>query len=79
LLVGDNASGSASSSSGALPTTEGYKYTETFFMITAGAGLFVAAILFLVDKRGAGVLGASPARRAQIKADMQPIVGADVN
>jgi len=62
-----------------LPTEEGYKYTELFFMATAAAGVVVAFILFLVDKRGAGVLGASPSRREEIKKDMLPLVEGDVN
>lgn len=63
-----------------LPTEEGYKYTELFFMATAAGGFLVACILFLVDRRGDGVLGASPARREQIKADKQALlVTGDVN
>jgi MFS family permease len=50
-----------------LPTLEGYRYTEIFFMGTAGAGLVVAIILFFVDRSLLGLLGASPTVREALK------------
>ena len=50
-----------------LPTYEGYKYTELFFMGTAACGLVISSLLFVVDRRNGNVLGSPPAARERIK------------
>jgi len=62
-----------------LPTYEGYKYTELFFMFTAGAGLVIAVIILIVDKAKLGVLSASPAVRESIKAEQERLQDALVD
>jgi MFS family permease len=64
-----------------LPRHQGFVGTEIFFMATAATGFLVAIVIFIVDKRGKGVLGASPARREQIKAENEALLNdaGDVN
>jgi MFS family permease len=59
-----------------LPTLEGYKWTEVFFMCTAASGTLVATILFFVDRAKLGVLGSSPARREAIKEEQARLTAA---
>jgi len=54
-----------------LPTLEGYKYTEIFFMGTAAVGLVIAIVLFFVDRSLLGLLGAAPAVREATKEEQE--------
>jgi len=50
-----------------LPAKEGFVYTQLFFIGTAGLGVLVGAVLFLVDKRSSGLLSAGPGPRAVLE------------
>ncbi len=51
-----------------LPTLEGYKYAELIFILSAGIAVLLGVALTLCDRaKHHGILGASPARRAEIK------------